>query len=54
MIQATATAEDATRDAGAIKMIWNLSGFMATVRASSSPKARAFSLQHWSQAEGYS
>ena len=54
MITATATAEDATRDAGAIKMIWKLSGFMATVRASSSPKARAFSLQHWSQAEGYS
>ena len=54
MITATATAEDATRDAGAIKMIWNLSGFMATVRASSSPKARTFSLQYWPQAEGYS
>jgi hypothetical protein len=44
MTPATATAEDAARDAGAIKMIWYLSGFMATVRASSSPKAWAFSL----------
>ena len=54
MTPATATAEDAARDAGAIKMIWYLSGFMATVRASSSPKARTFSLQYWPQAEGYS
>jgi hypothetical protein len=44
MTPATATAEDAARDAGAIKMSWYLSGFMATVRASSSPKAWAFSL----------
>jgi len=53
MIQATATAEDATRDAATIKMILYLSGFMPTDRASSSPKARTFSLQHWPLAKSY-